>query len=102
MLDDTIAAIATPLGEGGLAVLRLSGPQAFAVADRCFEPVGRNSFKPSTSATPAPPTASGPPTGSPSGSGSAPTSGSPAATPSSAASGSGRQEFLENLINEFI
>ncbi len=51
MLDDTIAAIATPLGEGGLAVLRLSGPQAFAVADRCFEPVGRNSFKPSTSAT---------------------------------------------------
>ncbi len=28
MFDDTIAAIATPLGEGGLAVIRVSGPQA--------------------------------------------------------------------------
>ena len=43
MLDDTIAAIATPLGEGGLAVIRLSGPQAFVVADRCFQPVGKSS-----------------------------------------------------------
>jgi tRNA modification GTPase len=40
MLDDTIAAIATPLGEGGLAVIRISGPQALAVADRCFTPSG--------------------------------------------------------------
>ncbi|MDH7504279.1 MAG: hypothetical protein QHJ82_16400, partial [Verrucomicrobiota bacterium] len=38
MLGDTIAAISTPLGEGGLAVVRISGPQALAVADRCFEP----------------------------------------------------------------
>ena len=37
MIDDTIAAIATPLGEGGLAVLRVSGPKAFGVADRSFE-----------------------------------------------------------------
>ena len=37
MLDDTIAAIATPLGEGGLAVIRVSGKEALAVADRCFE-----------------------------------------------------------------
>lgn len=36
MLDDTIAAIATPLGEGGLAVVRLSGPRAIAVAGQCF------------------------------------------------------------------
>ena len=36
MLDDTIAAIATPLGEGGLAVIRISGRDALAVADRCF------------------------------------------------------------------
>jgi len=43
MLDDTIAAIATPLGEGGLAVIRLSGPAALAVADRCFAPAGRAS-----------------------------------------------------------
>jgi tRNA modification GTPase len=36
MLDDTIAAIATPLGEGGLAVVRLSGPKALEIADKCF------------------------------------------------------------------
>lgn len=45
--DDTIAAIATPMGEGGLAVIRISGEQALAVADRCFEPVGSNSVRPS-------------------------------------------------------
>ena len=32
MLDHTIAAIATPIGEGGLAVIRISGAQALAVA----------------------------------------------------------------------
>lgn len=37
MLQDTIAAISTPLGEGGLAVIRLSGPQAVSVADQCFK-----------------------------------------------------------------
>lgn len=41
MFDDTIAAIATPLGEGGLAVIRISGAQALDVADRCFLPAGR-------------------------------------------------------------
>ena len=50
-LDDTIAAIATPLGEGGLAVVRLSGPQTLAIADKCFLPVGKNSLKPSAAAT---------------------------------------------------
>ncbi|MGO9479089.1 MAG: tRNA uridine-5-carboxymethylaminomethyl(34) synthesis GTPase MnmE [Limisphaerales bacterium] len=51
MFDDTIAAIATPLGEGGLAVVRLSGPQALAVADKSFQPAGKNSLKPSGAAT---------------------------------------------------
>jgi len=41
-VDDTIAAIATPLGEGGIAVIRISGPEALVVADRCFEPAGRS------------------------------------------------------------
>jgi tRNA modification GTPase len=41
MQDDTIAAIATPPGEGGVAVIRLSGPQALPVAARCFVPAGR-------------------------------------------------------------
>ena len=47
MFDDTIAAIATPLGEGGLAVIRISGVRALAVADQAFTPVGKNSRKPS-------------------------------------------------------
>lgn len=51
LLSDTIAAIATPLGEGGLAVLRVSGPQAFAVADKVFVPVGKSSQKPSAAAS---------------------------------------------------
>jgi len=34
--DDTITAIATPLGEGGLAVVRISGPQAHTIADQVF------------------------------------------------------------------
>jgi tRNA modification GTPase len=51
MHDDTIAAIATPLGEGGLAVVRISGRQAFAVADKSFLPVGKNSLKPSAAPT---------------------------------------------------
>ena len=51
MLDDTIAAIATPLGEGGLAVVRISGPQALAIADKSFLPAGKNSLKPSAAPT---------------------------------------------------
>jgi tRNA modification GTPase len=50
-LNDTIAAIATPLGEGGLAVVRLSGPQCLAVADACFTPIGRQTPRPSAAAT---------------------------------------------------
>jgi tRNA modification GTPase len=51
MLADTIAAIATPLGEGGLAVIRISGKDALAVADRCFVPAGRSA--PRLSAVPS-------------------------------------------------
>lgn len=51
MLDDTIVAIATPLGEGGLAVIRLSGADAFAIADKVFLPVGNSSLKPSAAPT---------------------------------------------------
>ncbi|MEY2466437.1 MAG: tRNA modification GTPase [Verrucomicrobiota bacterium] len=51
MFEDTIAAIATPLGEGGLAVIRLSGTQALAVADKIFSPVGKSSLKPSAAPT---------------------------------------------------
>jgi tRNA modification GTPase len=51
MFDDTIAAIATPLGEGGLAVIRISGPLALAVADRSFVPLGKSAVKPSAAPT---------------------------------------------------
>jgi tRNA modification GTPase len=51
MLDDTIAAIATPLGEGALAVIRLSGSEAFAIADKVFVPQGKSSQKTSDAPT---------------------------------------------------
>ena len=51
MFDDTIAAIATPLGQGGLAVVRVSGPQALVIADRSFAPTGASSLKPSAAPT---------------------------------------------------
>lgn len=35
-LDDTIAAIATPLGEGGLGVIRVSGPRAAPIVRAVF------------------------------------------------------------------
>lgn len=44
--DDTIAAVATPVGEGGLAVIRISGRQALACATRVFQPAGRHSARP--------------------------------------------------------
>lgn len=36
MSERTIAAIATPLGEGGISVIRISGDTAIEIADRCF------------------------------------------------------------------
>jgi len=33
---DTIAAISTPLGEGGIGIVRMSGPKALAIADSVF------------------------------------------------------------------
>ncbi len=36
--DDTIAAISTPLGTGGIGIVRVSGPDAEAIARRVFRP----------------------------------------------------------------
>ncbi len=47
MFDDTIAAVATPVGEGGLAVVRLSGPAALDIADRSFKGSSKPSKAPS-------------------------------------------------------
>jgi tRNA modification GTPase len=48
MTDDTIAAISTAIGEGGIAIVRLSGPRAFEIADAIFvSSVGKPSEFPS-------------------------------------------------------
>jgi len=36
----TICAISTPAGQGGIAVIRVSGPEAIAVCDKVFRPLG--------------------------------------------------------------
>ena len=42
MQNTTIAAIATAPGAGGIAVVRLSGPESYAVAARVFRPANPN------------------------------------------------------------
>lgn len=39
LYDDTIAAIATPPGEGGIGIVRLSGAQALPILERIFAPM---------------------------------------------------------------
>lgn len=36
--SDTIAAISTAIGEGGIGIVRLSGPESFDIARRIFKP----------------------------------------------------------------
>ena len=43
-LLDTIAAVSTPYGKGGIAVIRISGGDAIAVADRVFKPMSGKSL----------------------------------------------------------
>ncbi|HUU44318.1 MAG TPA: tRNA uridine-5-carboxymethylaminomethyl(34) synthesis GTPase MnmE [Acidobacteriota bacterium] len=43
-LAQTICAIATPLGTGGLAIVRLSGPDAIVIADRVFRASDRKAL----------------------------------------------------------
>ena len=39
MTNDTIAAISTPSGEGGIGVIRISGKSAIEIADKAFKSV---------------------------------------------------------------
>lgn len=41
MIQETICAVATPPGEGGVSVIRISGDNALAVLRRVFTPVGQ-------------------------------------------------------------
>ena len=43
--QDTIVAIATPPGPGAIGVLRLSGPGAVRLAERCFRPLGHKGLR---------------------------------------------------------
>jgi len=49
-LDDTIAAIATPPGQSGIGIVRMSGPEAVSIADGIFRPASSDD-SPSTQAT---------------------------------------------------
>lgn len=51
LVEDTIAAISTPIGESALAIVRVSGGKALAVGDGVFVPAGRSSMKPSAALT---------------------------------------------------
>lgn len=41
MMEENIAAIATPAGKGGVAIIRVSGKDALALAAKMFRPVGK-------------------------------------------------------------
>ncbi|WP_027364726.1 tRNA uridine-5-carboxymethylaminomethyl(34) synthesis GTPase MnmE [Desulfotruncus alcoholivorax] len=45
MIDDTIAAISTPLGEGGIGIVRISGPDAVRIATEIFKPAKDRDIK---------------------------------------------------------
>lgn len=43
-ISDTIAAISTPYGKGGIAVIRISGEKALEITNRIFEPAGKKAL----------------------------------------------------------
>lgn len=45
ILEDTITAIATPIGEGGLGVIRISGASSLAIAKELFKPISKKPVK---------------------------------------------------------
>jgi len=45
LLDDTIVAVSTPIGEGGIGIVRLSGEHSLRIADRIF--LSKDAKKPS-------------------------------------------------------
>ncbi|MBE9519521.1 MAG: hypothetical protein IME97_00225, partial [Proteobacteria bacterium] len=43
--EDTIAAIATPPGPGGIGIIRISGPLALHILTRLFKPYHKKDFQ---------------------------------------------------------
>ncbi len=50
-LEDTIAAISTPSGQGGIGIIRISGKDAINVADQVFKPKSKKSISAARSYT---------------------------------------------------
>ena len=42
MMEDTIAAVATAYGEGGIGIIRISGEQSLAILKEIFKPAEKN------------------------------------------------------------
>lgn len=51
LLNDTIAAISTPIGVGGIGVIRVSGEDAVSIVDKIFKPASKKSLKDTDSHT---------------------------------------------------
>ena len=45
MLENNIAAIATPAGKGGVAIIRISGKDPLGIAEKMFTPVGKTKVR---------------------------------------------------------
>lgn len=44
MQNDTICAISTPLGIGGIGIVRLSGPDTYSIIEKIFRPAGKTAL----------------------------------------------------------
>lgn len=42
MIFDTITAISTPIGEGAIGIIRMSGPESFEILGKIFKPFNKN------------------------------------------------------------
>ena len=42
---DTIAAISTPRGEGGIGIVRMSGPDSLEILEKIFKPISKKKVK---------------------------------------------------------
>ena len=45
MMEENVAAIATPAGKGGVAIIRISGKNPLDIAEKMFTPVGKKKVK---------------------------------------------------------
>ena len=50
-MDDTIMALATPSGAGAIAIIRMSGKDAFSIADKVFRAKGKKTISEADSHT---------------------------------------------------